>query len=131
MSGDFRLSVGRNGSQAFGMKLHCLESGTLLEKDGKCHAVGKELLGRLFQSKAGEVESILEGVKTANPGKINGRILPPVPELTEIWAAGVTYLRSKSARMEESEKAGGDVFYDMVYDAERPELFFKAMGYRA
>ena len=57
--------------------------------------------------------------------------LPPVPELTEIWAAGVTYLRSKSARMEESEKAGGDVFYDMVYDAERPELFFKAMGYRA
>ncbi|HBF16961.1 MAG TPA: 2-hydroxyhepta-2,4-diene-1,7-dioate isomerase, partial [Verrucomicrobiales bacterium] len=50
---------------------------------------------------------------------------------TEIWAAGVTYLRSKSARMEESEKSGGDVFYDMVYDAERPELFFKAMGYRA
>jgi len=113
------------------MKLHCLESGALLEKDGKCHAVENELLGRLFQSKAGEVESILEGVKTANPGEVNGRILPPVPELTEIWAAGVTYLRSKSARMEESEKAGGDVFYDMVYDAERPELFFKAMGYRA
>jgi 2-dehydro-3-deoxy-D-arabinonate dehydratase len=77
------------------------------------------------------VESILEGVKTANPMEVNGGILPPVPDLTEIWAAGVTYLRSKSARMEESEKAGGDVFYDMVYDAERPELFFKAMGYRA
>ena len=113
------------------MKLHCLESGTLLEKDGECHAVENELLRRLFRSKAGEVESILEGVKTANPMEVNGGILPPVPDLTEIWAAGVTYLRSKSARMEESEKAGGDVFYDMVYDAERPELFFKAMGYRA
>ena len=47
----------------------------------------------------------------------DGGMLPPVPAETEIWAAGVTYLRSKSARMEESEKAGGDVFYDMVYDA--------------
>ena len=123
--------MARNRSQTFRMKLHCLEKGTLLEKDGECHAVENELLGRLFQSRAGEVESILEGVKTANPAELNGGILPPVPDLTEIWAAGVTYLRSKSARMEESEKSGGDVFYDMVYDAERPELFFKAMGYRA
>ena len=131
LSGDFRLSMARNRSQTFRMKLHCLEKGTLLEKDGECHAVENDLLGRLFQSRAGEVESILEGVKTANPAEVNGGILPPVPDLTEIWAAGVTYLRSKSARMEESEKSGGDVFYDMVYDAERPELFFKAMGYRA
>lgn len=131
LSGDFRLSMARNRSQTFRMKLHCFEKGTLLEKDGECHAVENDLLGRLFQSRAGEVESILEGVKTANPAEVNGGILPPVPDLTEIWAAGVTYLRSKSARMEESEKSGGDVFYDMVYDAERPELFFKAMGYRA
>lgn len=131
LSRDFRLSMARNRSQTFRMKLHCLEKGTLLEKDGECHAVENDLLGRLFQSRAGEVESILEGVKTANPAEVNGGILPPVPDLTEIWAAGVTYLRSKSARMEESEKSGGDVFYDMVYDAERPELFFKAMGYRA
>lgn len=55
---------------------------------------------------------------------------PPVDPYQEVWAAGVTYLRSKEARMEESEKTGGDVFYDMVYDAERPELFFKSMGYR-
>ena len=123
--------MARNRSQTFRMKLHCLEKGILLEKDGECHAVENDLLGRLFQSRAGEVESILEGVKTANPAEVNGGILPPVPDLTEIWAAGVTYLRSKSARMEESEKSGGDVFYDMVYDAERPELFFKAMGYRA
>jgi 2-dehydro-3-deoxy-D-arabinonate dehydratase len=49
----------------------------------------------------------------------------------EIWAAGVTYFRSRTARMEEAEAAGGDVFYDKVYEAERPELFFKATPARA
>ena len=44
----------------------------------------------------------------------------------EVWAAGVTYFRSRSARMEESQDSGGADFYDRVYRAERPELFFKA-----
>jgi len=48
----------------------------------------------------------------------------------EVWAAGVTYLRSKVARMEEAKAAGGGDFYDKVYDAERPELFFKATAAR-
>jgi 2-dehydro-3-deoxy-D-arabinonate dehydratase len=48
----------------------------------------------------------------------------------EVWAAGVTYLRSKAARMEESKDSGGAVFYDKVYEAERPELFFKATPQR-
>jgi 2-dehydro-3-deoxy-D-arabinonate dehydratase len=48
----------------------------------------------------------------------------------EIWAAGVTYLRSREARMEESKDAGGGDFYAKVYDADRPELFFKAPAYR-
>lgn len=48
----------------------------------------------------------------------------------EVWAAGVTYLRSRAARMEESRDAGGGSFYDRVYDAARPELFFKAQGWR-
>lgn len=55
--------------------------------------------------------------------------LPPIG-LQELWAAGVTYKRSKEARMEESEKAGASDFYDKVYDADRPELFFKAMSNR-
>lgn len=49
----------------------------------------------------------------------------------EIWAAGVTYLRSKVARMEESKESGGDTFYDKVYDAERPEIFYKGNKIRA
>jgi 2-dehydro-3-deoxy-D-arabinonate dehydratase len=52
-------------------------------------------------------------------------LLAPI-QSQEVWAAGVTYLRSRAARMEESRDAGGGNFYDRVYDAERPELFFKA-----
>ena len=48
----------------------------------------------------------------------------------EVWAAGVTYLRSRSARIEESKSAGGGDFYDRVYTAQRPELFFKATPHR-
>jgi 2-dehydro-3-deoxy-D-arabinonate dehydratase len=56
-------------------------------------------------------------------------LLPPISH-QEVWAAGVTYLRSKVARMEESKDAGGGTFYDKVYDAPRPELFFKASPHR-
>ena len=52
-------------------------------------------------------------------------ILAPIGA-QEVWAAGVTYYRSRDARMEESKSSGGADFYDRVYNAERPELFFKA-----
>lgn len=48
----------------------------------------------------------------------------------EVWAAGVTYFRSRDARMDESKSTGGGDFYDRVYSAERPELFFKATASR-
>jgi 2-dehydro-3-deoxy-D-arabinonate dehydratase len=48
----------------------------------------------------------------------------------EVWAAGVTYYRSREARIQESKVSGGGDFYDRVYDAERPELFFKATAHR-
>jgi 2-dehydro-3-deoxy-D-arabinonate dehydratase len=48
----------------------------------------------------------------------------------ELWAAGVTYLRSREARMAESKDAGGGDFYDRVYHADRPELFFKSTAAR-
>ena len=55
----------------------------------------------------------------------SAKILAPIGS-QEVWAAGVTYFRSRSARMEESKTAGGGDFYDRVYSAERPELFFKS-----
>jgi 2-dehydro-3-deoxy-D-arabinonate dehydratase len=48
----------------------------------------------------------------------------------EIWGAGVTYYTSRTARMQESQAAGGREFYNRVYDAARPELFFKAIASR-
>jgi 2-dehydro-3-deoxy-D-arabinonate dehydratase len=61
-------------------------------------------------------------------------LLAPVGQ-QEVWAAGVTYLRSRDARMEESRQSGAvpggaSAFYDQVYDAERPELFFKSTASR-
>lgn len=55
------------------------------------------------------------------------RWLPPIDD-QEVWAAGVTYKRSQTARMEESEAAAS--CYDQVYNADRPELFFKATPHR-
>jgi 2-dehydro-3-deoxy-D-arabinonate dehydratase len=57
------------------------------------------------------------------------RLLAPIGS-QEIWAAGVTYYRSRNARIEESKYAGGGDFYDRVYAAARPELFLKATPLR-
>jgi 2-dehydro-3-deoxy-D-arabinonate dehydratase len=57
------------------------------------------------------------------------RLLAPI-ENQEVWAAGVTYSRSRSARMEEARTARGSDFYDLVYHADRPELFFKSTASR-
>ena len=74
-------------------------------------------------------ESLEREVGSLQPIAISGDapegILAPVSQ-QEVWAAGVTYLRSRSARMEESKDAGGGTFYDRVYDAARPEIFFKS-----
>jgi 2-dehydro-3-deoxy-D-arabinonate dehydratase len=60
---------------------------------------------------------------------IASAIMPPV-QSQELWACGVTYIRSKEGRQEESKAAGGGDFYARVYEAERPEVFFKATPHR-
>ncbi len=60
-------------------------------------------------------------------GEVPADLLPPIDPMLEVWASGVTYLRSRDARMAES--AGNDI-YQKVYDAERVEVFFKAPGWR-
>ncbi len=73
-----------------------------------------------------QITTLLEACKTDVP--CQGEALAPVDDHTEVWASGVTYLRSREARMSESDTA--DV-YDKVYEAQRPELFFKCAGWRA
>ena len=74
-----------------------------------------------------EDTSLLKAINEANiPATKHHavRLLPPV-EKQEVWAAGVTYLRSKKARMDESEFSA--TAYDRVYEAPRPEIFFKSL----
>jgi 2-dehydro-3-deoxy-D-arabinonate dehydratase len=68
-------------------------------------------------------------LSAGTPVLAQDRWLAPI-QSQEVWAAGVTYLRSRDARMEESKDAGGGNFYDRVYDADRPEIFFKATPHR-
>jgi 2-dehydro-3-deoxy-D-arabinonate dehydratase len=71
----------------------------------------------------------IQSLETDAPVPIDDSIrwLPPIDD-QEVWAAGVTYKRSQTARMEESEAAAS--CYDRVYQADRPELFFKATPHR-
>ncbi len=99
--------------------------------------VPKFSFDELFQANNPEdyASQFLELSKNSLGEDITGDLAPDQPRQPpigkqEIWAAGVTYFRSRSARMEESEQSGGDRFYDMVYEAERPELFFKSTGDR-
>lgn len=69
------------------------------------------------------------GLERVEEGFLVDKIQAPI-QSQEVWAAGVTYLRSRDARKEESKDSGGATFYDLVYDAERPEIFFKATAQR-
>lgn len=74
------------------------------------------------------VQAVQTVSRSATPIPLSAvELLSPI-EVQELWGAGVTYERSKVARMEESESGGN--FYDLVYVAERPEIFFKATPYR-
>ncbi|HET8737882.1 MAG TPA: fumarylacetoacetate hydrolase family protein [Pricia sp.] len=81
----------------------------------------KKLIGGLMRD--------IKGLEKSDAPRISDMLQPPMGT-QEIWASGVTYLRSREARMEESKKSGGGSFYDRVYDADRPELFFKATAQR-
>ena len=75
-------------------------------------------------------EFVRRSADQAHPSAVDDdKLLAPI-ENQEVWAAGVTYQRSKVARMEESKDAGGGSFYDRIYEAPRPEIFFKATPHR-
>ena len=82
-------------------------------------------LTRLLEGPAAEAAGALENLGTGRPA--DGPLLAPVESHQEVWASGVTYERSREAR--EHESADADA-YARVYAAERPELFFKAAGWR-
>jgi len=117
------------------LKIFALESGLCAETaDGCYYAVPAALdLDQLFMDPApGErLQSALLGAARLDASDMTrAESSRRLVQSQEVWAAGVTYLRSRTARMEESSVAGGGSFYDRVYEAERPELFFKATPHR-
>ncbi len=115
------------------MKLFRTTQGVIVEEGGRyaqlTSAVSAEEWDKLVCD--GDLrDRATEALKGSSAASFDpATVLAPVGT-QEVWAAGVTYYRSRNARMEESKSAGGGSFYDAVYTAERPELFFKAAGWR-
>jgi 2-dehydro-3-deoxy-D-arabinonate dehydratase len=109
------------------VKLYRIASGALIENDAQHFSLlevnwddlvsGSDIHNRLLE--------LLPKAKPVSLDPADQPLLPPIGS-QEVWAAGVTYFRSRTARIEESKSSGGGGFYDRVYSAERPELFFKA-----
>jgi 2-dehydro-3-deoxy-D-arabinonate dehydratase len=112
------------------MKLYKTTTGLIVESDNRLYALPPtnwdELLNR-DAVRAVVADAVRNSGRIVDESAFRQRTLLPPIGSQEVWAAGVTYLRSKVARMEESKDAGGGTFYDKVYDAPRPELFFKSM----
>src|SRR3954465_8018851 len=112
------------------MKLYRTRSGILAEHNGQFHTIDspswdelvvREDLLRFLMQQCEQRQAL--GVSVPD------NLLPPIGS-QEVWAAGVTYFRSRDARMEESKSAGGGDFYDRASRADPPELFFKATAHR-
>ncbi|MGH9496549.1 MAG: fumarylacetoacetate hydrolase family protein [Candidatus Sulfotelmatobacter sp.] len=111
------------------MKLYRTRQGIVVEHEGKFHSIEASSWDDLV-AREDLSAYITRLVKASNPADATvSDLLPPIGS-QEVWAAGVTYYRSRDARMHESKDAGGGSFYDRVYAAERPELFFKATPHR-
>jgi 2-dehydro-3-deoxy-D-arabinonate dehydratase len=110
--------------------LYRTTDGIFVEHDSKFYRVNAPSFDFLVAQDdlLGFLTSIVGGGNPAEP--FDQKSLQAPIGNQEVWAAGVTYYRSRSARIEESKSAGGGDFYDRVYSAERPELFFKAVAHR-
>ena len=115
------------------MKVYNTNKGIVIEHNGQFFLSKKNKWDKFVNRKNlyKKINKEIEKLEYDNSllDAIKDDLLPPIGN-QEIWASGVTYLRSREARMEESKDAGGGDFYARVYEAERPELFFKATSYR-
>jgi 2-dehydro-3-deoxy-D-arabinonate dehydratase len=103
------------------MKIGMLAAGTV-------RVLPVDSLATLLGLPLGEIRAICDAPAGETIPAKDAKLLAPVDGGTEVWAAGVTYERSRIARMTESEESA-DV-YDRVYGADRPELFFKSAAWR-
>jgi 2-dehydro-3-deoxy-D-arabinonate dehydratase len=115
------------------MKIYNTTQGIIIESEGQFFLAEEvnwdTFINRenLFQKISDEIIELEADPKLEDVEMID--LMAPISS-QEVWASGVTYFRSREARIEESKDAKGGDFYARVYDADRPELFFKAPAYR-
>ena len=115
------------------MKLFKINQGIIIQHNSKCFFLPDEPWDA-FVNDDELYQKMLSITESHTPDEDVERLLssdlrPPIHN-QEIWASGVTYFRSKVGRQEESKDTGGAEFYARVYEAERPEIFFKSNAYR-
>lgn len=111
------------------MKIYQTEFGLVVESAGRLSILPQDVtLDRIFVSRDPH-DQLQQAVERSAPLSALPKLRAPI-QSQEVWAAGVTYFRSRTARMAESKDGGGGSFYDKVYNAARPELFFKAAAHR-
>jgi 2-dehydro-3-deoxy-D-arabinonate dehydratase len=115
------------------LKIYKTKQGILLEKKGSFYLItGQSWDGYInddnIHSKLLQVSD--HKISPDEAAKMLSSSLEAPIQSQEIWACGVTYIKSKVGRQEESKNTGGAEFYARVYEAERPEIFFKATAYR-
>jgi 2-dehydro-3-deoxy-D-arabinonate dehydratase len=109
------------------MRLYRTRLGVVLESASRFYGLRDEWDALINHD---DLPAHLRG-SVSGDGNAELRAAPLAPLVSqEVWAAGVTYSRSRAARIEEAQDAGGGTFYDRVYVASRPELFFKASAFR-
>jgi len=112
------------------MKLYNTKSGTVIETKGNFYSVNAEWEKLINDDNAFQsATTLIKDAKVGNSALVE-ELLTVIGKDQELWACGVTYLRSKIGRQEESKDAGGGDFYGRVYEAERPECFFKSTPHR-
>lgn len=114
------------------MKIYKTSAAVVIESNGGKYNAGSidwdTLINR--DDLASHLGTLIRSSKEVGEDWFSRQTVEAPIQSQEIWAAGVTYLRSRDARMEESKDAGGGTFYDKVYEAERPEIFFKGTKHR-
>ncbi|CAN5732887.1 hypothetical protein BH11BAC3_BH11BAC3_06300 [soil metagenome] len=113
------------------MKLYKTSTGVVINKDANYYLVPDVTWDSFINDDNlfTKIELLTQTLPEAGADLISS-LLPPISESQELWACGVTYLKSKVGRQEESKAAGGGDFYAKVYEAERPEVFFKSTAHR-
>jgi 2-dehydro-3-deoxy-D-arabinonate dehydratase len=112
------------------MKLYNTTNGILVEENEQFYLLKEDWNNFINDDAVLQKATVAMATATTVDESAITNLLPTIGSNQELWACGVTYYRSMVGRQEESKAAGGADFYGKVYEAERPECFFKSTPHR-